>query len=135
MLKVLTNMFVDYGKSNGVYIILTSIIFLVVGLIFGIAAIILAALRFNCDIFFYTIHGILIILALISFIVGIFKVDNDVTKNVKAAISQEYENAEFLKDKQFISNDIRYIYEISKDRKLNIYMYQSEKETQKQLSE
>lgn len=45
MTNMLAEIFVDYGKSSNVFIITIAMIFLVISLIFGVAAIILAALN------------------------------------------------------------------------------------------
>ena len=48
MTNMLAEIFVDYGKSSNVFIITIAMIFFIIGLIFGVAAIVLTVLnKFN----------------------------------------------------------------------------------------
>lgn len=132
MTNMLAEIFVDYGKSSNVFIITIAMIFLIISLISGVAAIILAALNnFNwMDICFYCIHGLSLIGFLVVFLIGIIRVGNDVSRNIETAIRKEYADVNFLQTGitgQFISNGNTYEYEV-KDKKINIYLAQSEKE-------
>ena len=137
MTNMLAEIFVDYGKSSNVFIITIAMIFLIISLIFGVAAIILAALNnFNwMDICFYCIHGLSLIGFLVVFLIGIIRVGNDVSRNIETAIRKEYADVNFLQTGitgQFISNGNTYEYEV-KDKKINIYFAQPEKEKEKEI--
>lgn len=141
MTNMLAEIFVDYGKSSNVFIIAIAIIFLVVGLIFGVAAIVLTVLNeFNwIDFFFYCIFLLSLIGFLVVFLVGIIRVGNDVSRNIETAIRKEYADVNFLQTGttgQFISNGNTYEYEV-KNKKINIYLAQpeKEKEIQNQISQ
>lgn len=141
MTNMLAEIFVDYGKSSNVFIITIAMIFLIISLIFGVAAIILAALNnFDwMDICFYCIHGLSLIGFLVVFLIGIIRVGNDVSRNIETAIRKEYADVNFLQTGitgQFISNGNTYEYEV-KDKKINIYLAQpeKEKEIQNQISQ
>lgn len=138
---MLAEIFVDYGKSINVFIIAIAMIFLVISLISEVAAIILAALNnFDwMDICFYCIHVLSLIGFLVVFLIGIIRVDNDVSRNIETAIRKEYADVNFLQTGiagQFISNGNTYEYEV-KDKKINIYLAQpeKEKEIQNQISQ
>lgn len=66
MTNMLAEIFVDYGKSSNVFIITIAMIFFIIGLIFGVAAIVLTVLnKFNwIDFYFYCIS----LLSLIGFL-------------------------------------------------------------------
>lgn len=141
MTNMLAEIFVDYGKSSNVFIVTIAMIFLIISLIFGVAAIILAALNnFDwMDIYFYCIHGLSLIGFLVVFLIGIIRVGNDVSRNIETAIRKEYADVNFLQTGitgQFISNGNTYEYEV-KDKKINIYLTQpeKEKEIQNQISQ
>lgn len=141
MTNMLAEIFVDYGKSSNVFIVTIAMIFLIISLIFGVAAIILAALNnFDwMDICFYCIHGLSLIGFLVVFLIGIIRVGNDVSKNIETAIRKEYADVNFLQTGitgQFISNGNTYEYEV-KDKKINIYLAQlkKEKEIQNKISQ
>lgn len=141
MTNMLAEIFVDYGKSSNVFIITIAMIFLIISLIFGVAAIILAALNnFDwMDICFYCIHGLSLIGFLVVFLIGIIRVGNDVSRNIETAIRKEYADVNFLQTGitgQFINNGNTYEYEV-KDKKINIYLAQpeKEKEIQNQISQ
>ena len=135
MTNMLTEIFVNYGKSSNVFIITIAMIFLIISLIFGVAVIILTALNnFDwIDIYFYCIHGLSLIGFLVAFLIGIIRVGNDVSRNIETAIRKEYVDVNFLQTGttgQFISNRNTYEYEV-KDK--NIYLAQPEKEKEKEI--
>lgn len=131
MTNMLAEIFIEYGKSSNMFIITIAMIFFIIGLIFGVAAIVLTVLnKFNwIDFYFYCISLLSLIGFLVVFLVGIIRVGNDVLRNIETAIRKEYADVNFLQTGitgQFISNGNTYEYEI-KDKKINIYLAQPEK--------
>lgn len=115
MTNMLAEIFVDYGKSSNVFIITIAMIFFIIGLIFGVAAIVLTVLnKFNwIDFYFYCISLLSLIGFLVVFLVGIIRVGNDVSRNIETAIRKEYADVNFLQTGitgQFISNGNTYEY-------------------------
>ena len=125
MTNMLAEIFIEYGKSSNMFIITIAMIFFIIGLIFGVAAIVLTVLnKFNwIDFYFYCISLLSLIGFLVVFLVGIIRVGNDVSRNIETAIRKEYADVNFLQTGitgQFISNGNTYEYEV-KDKKINIY--------------
>ena len=98
MTNMLIEIFIEYGKSSNMFIITIAMIFFIIGLIFGVAAIVLTVLnKFNwIDFYFYCISLLSLIGFLVVFLVGIIRVGNDVSRNIETAIRKEYADVNFL---------------------------------------